>query len=132
LEAAGKAGDRNTIREILPDFYRRLSELAEAILVESEKGEVIVESEKGEGRSERGKLPASHSSLPAPHASSLLTILKTALEAKDMKEIDRILEELEGMGGADGEAIQAISDRVLLGEYQEALALVDKLLERGP
>jgi signal transduction histidine kinase/CheY-like chemotaxis protein len=119
LEAAGKAGDLQTIRQILPAFHEHLSGLIEGI------GKALEEkSEKVEARSQ-GERPAA-----TPH-STLLT-LKEALEARNMKEIDRLLEELEA--AADGktrEEIDAVSDKVLMGEYQEAAGDIDRLIDQG-
>jgi hypothetical protein len=48
-----------------------------------------------------------------------------------MKEIDRLLEEMEGLPleAQTRERINAVSDKVLMGEYQKALNEIDKLLE---
>jgi uncharacterized protein HemY len=55
--------------------------------------------------------------------------LRAALEAKNMKEIDRLLAELE-QEAADGktrERIAALSDKILMGEYKGALDELDRL-----
>ncbi|MDR2069270.1 MAG: hypothetical protein LBP71_05315 [Spirochaetaceae bacterium] len=55
--------------------------------------------------------------------SSLFTVhcslLKAALEAKDMKEIDRLLEAIEQLplDAETREGIDVVSDQVLMGEY---------------
>jgi signal transduction histidine kinase/CheY-like chemotaxis protein len=110
LEGAGKAGDMKTIRETLPDFHRHLAELIEGI------GKVLEE-----------KTLVS----PSPSLHIALSSLRTALEAKKMKEIDRLLEELEKAVADTGtrEGINAISDKVLLGEYGEAVETITALLD---
>jgi hypothetical protein len=51
------------------------------------------------------------------------------LEAKNMKETDRLLEELEGLplGKDDRDAINTVSDRILMGEYKAAAAEIARL-----
>jgi signal transduction histidine kinase/DNA-binding response OmpR family regulator/HPt (histidine-containing phosphotransfer) domain-containing protein len=119
LEAAGKAGDLAAIREILPGFCRRLAELIEEI------GKVLAEADETGGlKAESGAGSGAESGVP-----ELLSALRTALEAKNMKEIDRLLAELEA--AADGETtkpIADISERVLMGEYQKAIEISGILL----
>jgi signal transduction histidine kinase/HPt (histidine-containing phosphotransfer) domain-containing protein/ActR/RegA family two-component response regulator len=112
LEAAGKAGDMETIRRTLPGFHERLGSLAGEIqkVLEAER------EEKGEG------LPGKNKEKKGLTAAAL----RAALESKNMKEIDRLLAELE-KAAADTEtreAINAVSDKVLLGEYEAAIAAV--------
>jgi signal transduction histidine kinase/CheY-like chemotaxis protein/HPt (histidine-containing phosphotransfer) domain-containing protein len=116
LEAAGKAGDRAAITEKLPEFYKGLSELTAAI------GGAIRPD------------PADNNEENANYALFVdaCSLLKDALEAKNMKEIDRLLEEAE-KAAADAETregINTVSDKVLMGEYAEALETVTALLER--
>jgi CheY-like chemotaxis protein len=127
LEAAGKTGDAQTIRKTLPLFREHLTRLIEAIrktLSESEGLEV--KSEESGARSEKG------GSSGNPHSPldirSLLLTLKEALEIKNMKDIDRLLEEIEGLplDAETREQITALSDKVLMGEYQEAIVVIDK------
>jgi HPt (histidine-containing phosphotransfer) domain-containing protein len=116
LEAAGKAGDAGKIRETLPLFREHLAALIEA----------IGESE-GLGMRSEEERPA-----PTPH-SPLLT-LKQALQTKNMKEIDKLLEEIEQLplDAQTRETINTLSDQVLMGEYREALNEVDKILKGLP
>ncbi|MDR3174450.1 MAG: response regulator, partial [Treponema sp.] len=94
LEAAGKAGDTLTISEALPGFRERLKQLIEGIkkVLEKKGGEVEIKNGEQED-------------LTAP-----LSALRTALEAKNMKETDRLLAELEMAADAETrEAINAVS-----------------------
>jgi hypothetical protein len=61
--------------------------------------------------------------------SGPLSALKAALEARNMKEIDKLLEELERLplDAETREGINAVSDRVLMGEYAAAVEIVDSL-----
>jgi CheY-like chemotaxis protein/nitrogen-specific signal transduction histidine kinase len=126
LEQAGKVGDTEKITQALPGFRALLAELVEAIgkALEEECEQLAVSSgdlaaDGGEQREDAG----------AMLRSSLLA-LKAALEAKRMREIDRLLGELEGTA-ADSEtreAIDAIADMTLVGEYAEAVMAIDETL----
>jgi CheY-like chemotaxis protein len=113
LETAGKAGDTKTIGETLPGFHKGLTQLIEGI------GKALEGSEELGGRS-KGK-DVSLTALPA---------LRAALEAKNMKEIDRLLEKIEQLplGVETRERINTISDKVLMGEYQGAVEIINLLL----
>jgi signal transduction histidine kinase/CheY-like chemotaxis protein len=114
LEAAGKAGDRAAIREGLPGFRDRLLGLIEEI------GKALEKESRGEAP------PAAPSPLRIP-----LSALKEALEAKNMKEIDRLLEELEAAADRKmREGINTVSDKVLMGEYREAAGEIDRLIDQ--
>ncbi|MDR2434219.1 MAG: response regulator [Treponema sp.] len=115
LEEAGKAGDTAAITETLPQFRQHLTELIDGI------GKALEENRKTQEVIPQSSLSNLHSSLSA---------LKTALEAKNMKEIDKLLEEIEGLS-LDAETrkgINAVSDKVLMGEYAGALRGVNVLL----
>jgi HPt (histidine-containing phosphotransfer) domain-containing protein len=114
LEAAGKAGDTAAIAEGLPQFYKQLSELIEAIGGAMKNEQEIMNNEKNVDNS-----------LFTTNCASL----KSALETKDMKEIDRLLEELEKMplDGKTREAINTVSDKVLQGEYAGAVEAIHTL-----
>jgi CheY-like chemotaxis protein len=120
LEAAGKAGDVTAIRERLPKFHKHLVLLIEGI----EK----VLDEKTEDAAPRDGIAQPDPSLSSGLWTSL-SVLRSALEAKDMKEIDRILEETEKypLDAEIREQINAISDRVLMGEYQMAIETINSI-----
>jgi hypothetical protein len=69
---------------------------------------------------------------PQPRLTSLSTLhsslsnLKSALEAKNMKEIDRLLEEIEQLplDSETREQLNAVSDKVLMGEYKGAVEAI--------
>ncbi|MDR2742500.1 MAG: response regulator [Treponema sp.] len=119
LEAAGKgalagnATDIAAIKEELPQFYKDLAQLVEGI------GAVL---EEKRGPQEPSPYPALQSSLSA---------LKSALEAKNMKEIDKLFEEIEQLP-LDAEAreqIDAVSDKVLMGEYAAAAEAINIIID---
>ncbi|MDR1099048.1 MAG: response regulator, partial [Treponema sp.] len=115
LEAAGKAGDAAAIREGLPVFHKHLAELIEEI------GKALEEKREAKAR---GLAEGEQEALTAVSAA-----LQAALEAKDMKEIDRLLAELE-KAAADPETrewIDALSDKILMGEYRGAIDELERL-----
>jgi HPt (histidine-containing phosphotransfer) domain-containing protein len=126
LEAAGKAGDLETIRKALPGFCDGLTELVEGI------GKALAEADET-GDLKAGSGAGSGAVSGAENGvSELLAALRSALEAKNMKEIDRLLEGIEGLSLDAGtrEQINAVSDKVLMGEYEGALERVKALLGR--
>jgi hypothetical protein len=62
-------------------------------------------------------------------AISLVTELCTALETKNIKKTDAVLDELEKLrlDAATSTAITAISDQILLGEYDAAIMHIKEL-----
>jgi hypothetical protein len=55
--------------------------------------------------------------------------LRAALETKNIKEIDKLLEEIETTAEAETrEQIDAVSDKVLMGEYEGAIETITILL----
>jgi CheY-like chemotaxis protein/HPt (histidine-containing phosphotransfer) domain-containing protein len=132
MEAAGKgalagnATDTAAIREKLPGFYRRLSALIEAIAKEEElttKAQSNLRFAAQKEDTEKGRDNAAY--------GEHLALLKSALEAKDMKEIDRLLEEIEKMSldAETREGIDVVSDKVLMGEYAGALETANTLFD---
>jgi signal transduction histidine kinase/CheY-like chemotaxis protein/HPt (histidine-containing phosphotransfer) domain-containing protein len=114
LETAGKAGDMAAVREKLSRFHKHLTELVEGI------GKTLEEQNAGgdgDKQSGRGTAPDS------------FYALRTALEARNMKEIDRLLTELEGLSlnTKDRATINVLADKILMGEYQEAIDELDRL-----
>jgi HPt (histidine-containing phosphotransfer) domain-containing protein len=130
LEAAGKAGDMQTIGAILPLFREHLTQLIEAIgkNLERKSEELRVKSEElGVRSGEEGSsaIPCSSLDIHSP-----LLNLKESLATKNMKEIDRLFEEIERLplDAETREAINTISDKVLMGEYEETIEIVNALL----
>jgi CheY-like chemotaxis protein len=119
LEASGRAGDMEAIREGLPAFRKHLAELVEGI------GKALEDKreETGGGSQNKGG--------EAGAVIALAAALRAALEAKNMKETDRLLEGLEkaAMGAGTREWIVAVSDKVLMGEYQGAVEFIDEIIK---
>jgi signal transduction histidine kinase/HPt (histidine-containing phosphotransfer) domain-containing protein/ActR/RegA family two-component response regulator len=116
LEAAGKAGDMAAIREGLPQFRQGLTELIEGIgnVLEETRDEKSGEPQAGAGEA----------------AFKLLSALRAALEAKNMKETDKLIEAIEQLplDAEMREGINVISDKALMGEYAEAVEAINMLL----
>jgi signal transduction histidine kinase/CheY-like chemotaxis protein len=115
LETAGRSGDMRTIHEILPGFYVRLSDLIKAI------GQALEEKsreKREDGANGKGVL------------LSACRSLKDALESINTGEINRILGEIEQLplNADDRDAIRFISDQVLIGEYEDAVTAVDRII----
>jgi CheY-like chemotaxis protein len=129
LEAAGKsalagsAADMAAIAEGLPQFRDHLTQLIAGI------GKALEKTRETQQTPLPSPLSPLHSSLSTLHSS--LSPLKSALEAKDMKKIDKLLEEIEQLplGAETREAINAVSDKVLMGEYAEAINAINICLE---
>jgi signal transduction histidine kinase/CheY-like chemotaxis protein len=118
LEAAGREGDLGFIRESLAPFCESLAALIGHITG-------ALEDEKETGEPAAAEDPGAASAL-----RENLESLRHALEAKSMKEIDRLLETLETLAarGEVREAVNAVSDKVLMSEFAQALEAVDNLL----
>jgi signal transduction histidine kinase/CheY-like chemotaxis protein len=115
LEAAGKAGNLKVIGESLPGFCKDLAELVRGIgTALEENGDGLQAGGAGEDALADGLSP-----------------LRDALEAKNMKEIDRLLAELEGrsLNAKDRETLDALSDKVLMGEYRGAVEFIDETIK---
>jgi CheY-like chemotaxis protein len=116
LEAAGKAGDIKAIHESLSGFCEDLTELLQGIRAALEEA---LEEKKGGPANGAGKKAMAET----------LSALRVALETKNMKETDRLLADLE-QAAADAvttERIMDISDKVLVGEYEEAVKSINIL-----
>jgi signal transduction histidine kinase/CheY-like chemotaxis protein len=122
LEAAGKAGAINAITEKLPEFYKRLSELIGAI------GKELTAKAQSNQRFAANKEDMGKERDNSAYKETI-ALLKSALEAKNMKEIDKLLEEIEKMSLDEKtrETISAVSDKVLLGEYGKAVEIITAL-----
>jgi signal transduction histidine kinase/CheY-like chemotaxis protein len=117
LESAGKAGDTAALAEKLPGFYEHLSRIIDGI------GKALDEKEGARSGGNGAGSPA----------GTLLSFLKAALDTKNMKEIDRTLAELEKLplDAKDRNAVNEVSDKVLMGDYQEAVETVNSVLAPG-
>jgi signal transduction histidine kinase/CheY-like chemotaxis protein/ligand-binding sensor domain-containing protein len=115
LEAAGNAADIPAIQEGLPGFVTRLAALAEGIGAALEASPAAAEGNAAAGGA----------------SAALLRELAEALTDKKAAAIDRILEELyqKSLDGKTREALEAVSDDVLMAEYGSALKTVAALLE---
>jgi CheY-like chemotaxis protein/HPt (histidine-containing phosphotransfer) domain-containing protein len=118
LEAAGKAGDKDTIERRLSDFYEHLKETAEKI------GAALVETQNTESG------PGLNAADAAVYA--LFKELKANLEAKDMEAIDRVTGELAGKGldAETTETLDAVSDLLLVSKFKAAVEKIDELLNK--
>jgi HPt (histidine-containing phosphotransfer) domain-containing protein len=120
LEAAGKAEDFAVIQDKLPVFVEQLEELVKNIKQAMEKWSLAAQvSSKAESKS-----------IPI----SLLKDLSTALEYGNGNEISRILQELDDLSNQQTldsmskEAIEQISDEVMMAEYENARKIIEKLI----
>jgi CheY-like chemotaxis protein len=122
LEAAGKSGDTETIRKLLPGFYERLLELAKGI------GEAV----KGTVRNGDGGVQGEKNDAGIRDYSLILeqaALLRRALEAKNIKDIDTILLEIENQPQESdiADSFSTLSDKILMGEYQDAINDIDHI-----
>jgi signal transduction histidine kinase/CheY-like chemotaxis protein/ligand-binding sensor domain-containing protein len=119
LEAAGKAADIAAVQEGLPGFITRLTALAEATGAALEAAPAAVPV--------RDTAPGG-----APEPASLLPELAEALAAQDAAAVERVLEELsqKALDGKTREALESVSDDVLMTEYGKALKTVAALIQK--
>ena len=113
LEAAGKAGDLQTVKNNLPAFAQSLADLIGNIQKALEQKE------------EKNESPAASAELVSP-----LKELVNALKSTNTADIDRILEELEKnqLDSKTKEILEKISDETLLGEFETAIKITEELL----
>jgi signal transduction histidine kinase/CheY-like chemotaxis protein len=114
LEAAGKEPNTAFIKEHLPVFTRELEELVRNI-------EKTLEQKEPENKSD--------SSLPIAN-SPLFKELAEALKSQNAANIDSILEELnkKTQDSKTKTALEKISDNVLMTEFNNALKIIEELL----
>jgi HPt (histidine-containing phosphotransfer) domain-containing protein len=112
LEAAGKAGDLDTIRNEFSRYYGGLQKLTEDIL-----GALALAGGTADAE-------------PAAARSPLLADLRQALEKEDIAAIDRLFAELEKKPLDDKarEHLASVSDQVLVTEFKAAIKLLDEML----
>jgi CheY-like chemotaxis protein len=118
LEAAGKSGDAAFIRKNLHRFVEQLTELVRNI----EEALETKEPKKQEPLD-------SHSSFLIPN-SSLFEGLAEALKSQKISEIKRILNTLDQQAQDPKlkEILEQISDQVLMTEFDNALQIVERLI----
>jgi signal transduction histidine kinase/CheY-like chemotaxis protein len=119
LEAAGRSGDMETIRGLLPSFREQLSVLAGKIGEALEKGNGQGTDEGREGDAYQDKPALGEKSGP----------LREALESINMTEIERLIAEMEKLAGnpKTRRIIARLSHHVLLCDYDEAVKTLDEL-----
>jgi len=116
LESAGKSADIEYIRENLPAFTQRLTELVKNIQDAMEAG-----------KPEHQNIP--YSQLLAPY-SQLFNELADSLKSQKIPEIKRILNTLERQAQDSKlkEILGQISDQVLMTEFDNALKIIDEIM----
>ena len=119
LEGAGKAEDIELIKEKLPAFVEQLTKMAKDIKTAVNKYE------------ESGKKNASSAS-STTSISNYLHELEKAIDSQKAGEINRILKEIKDISGsldsASKEALEKISDEVMMVEYDNAKVILNKLM----
>ncbi|GHV39163.1 hypothetical protein AGMMS49546_10760 [Spirochaetia bacterium] len=120
LETAGKAGDLTLIGEELPGFAKHLAALAEEIQ------KVTTNHTDYTDREEKSTDQESVSSV----VNSLLSELADALETQKANVINRILKQIpqQALDPEIREALDAVSDLVLISEYESAAEKVKELI----
>jgi CheY-like chemotaxis protein len=120
LEAAGRSGDMEVIREQLPSFCERLSTLAGKI------GDALA----GSGEPDTDSGPATNSGDDAA-LWERTGPLREALESINTAGIERLIAEMETLAGnpKTRQIIARLSRQVLVGEYDEAIETLDGLFK---
>jgi CheY-like chemotaxis protein len=123
LEAAGRNGDMEFIREQLPFFCERLSVLAERI------GEMLTKSGEPDAADEK-----EGDSGDDPALWERADPLLEALESFNTAEIERLIAEMEKLAGNPKTrlAIAHLSRQVLVGEYDAAIETLGGLFKPLP
>jgi signal transduction histidine kinase/CheY-like chemotaxis protein len=123
LEAVGKAGDIDFIRESLPDFMEQLAALGKNI-----------QNTLEQGNPEDHDIPAPDSRHPkatlSPSDSPLFKELRNALKSQKISDIKRILNTLDQQTEDSRlkEILEQISDQVLMTEFDSAVEIVEELI----
>ena len=113
LETAGNASDLEFIQNNLSDFVERLSELLKNI------NYALAPSKDG-----------TNSEADISAYIPIFQDLITALESKNMLEIDRIIEELEQkpLDSKSKDIIEKISDNILMTEFNNAIKTINEVI----
>jgi HPt (histidine-containing phosphotransfer) domain-containing protein len=119
LEEAGKAGDLVVIQNGLSSFYKHLNEITERI------AQALGPAQGGGGVTPVGTGEAFEELLAS------FEKLRSALEKKDIENVDRLIAEIEGkpLDEKTREAVENISDQVLVTEFEAASATLNALVE---
>jgi CheY-like chemotaxis protein len=114
FEAAGRAGDRERITAELPSFAGNLEKLGADI------------------REALNTRPTAPDTPPLGEGLPLLRELGEALGARRLADIDRLLTALEGrLPGSEGrELLDALSDAVLMTEFERGAGLIRDFFEK--
>jgi signal transduction histidine kinase/FixJ family two-component response regulator/HPt (histidine-containing phosphotransfer) domain-containing protein len=125
LEAVGKAGDISFIRESLPGFVEQLVKLVKGINAALETGK-----NSGDITSIEPAGQAAQTAAGLAVLVPLLSDLRSATEARKTADIGRILEELnqKPLDVKIREALQKVSDDVLMNEFERALKNINEVL----
>jgi signal transduction histidine kinase/CheY-like chemotaxis protein len=121
LEAAGKASDMDFIHGELELFTDNLAKLANNI-------RAVIGADKGGNEESEEGLVVEKTDIAG--ITPLLQELLAALKVRNLAEIDRIMNEFD-MNKLDkktSQALEKISDDVLMTEFDEALKKIDKIL----
>ncbi|GHV39179.1 hypothetical protein AGMMS49546_10810 [Spirochaetia bacterium] len=127
---AGNAGDLALIGEALPGFAKSLAALAEEIKKATTTTDHTDREEKStDQESVRSTFPLIGGKVVNPLPHSLLGELADALEAQKANVINRILKQIpqQSLDLQTREALEQISDLVLMSEYEEAAEKVKEL-----
>ncbi|MDR1909612.1 MAG: response regulator [Spirochaetaceae bacterium] len=124
LEAAGRAGDHAVLRRDLPVFYERLSRTAAAIGEALHLAPEVAPAGAGTAGGAE-ELP--------PVLIPALTELRGALDQQDIGAINRIMDRLEAAAQDPWfrEILEALSDQILLADFDQAVETVEALLGSG-
>jgi CheY-like chemotaxis protein len=119
LEAAGKAEDLTVINKMLPVFMEQLAELIkkidENLIDKTATDSSIISNDE-----------VDYNSVILPK----LNKLKSAIELQNVGDIDNILDELnlQPLNSKIKEALEKISDDVLMTEFDDAIKTIEELI----
>jgi signal transduction histidine kinase/DNA-binding response OmpR family regulator len=119
LEAVGKAGNTTGIAEEISAFVKRLEGLVDNIGAALEADNAVANSRPP------------NETPPSLVLVSLLEELERALQSQKTQDIDKILEALmkEPVDAKTKEALEKISEAVLVTEFNDAIKVIHKLLK---
>jgi signal transduction histidine kinase/DNA-binding NarL/FixJ family response regulator/HPt (histidine-containing phosphotransfer) domain-containing protein len=119
LEAIGKAGDTDFIRDSLPDFIQQLAELEKNIRAALSVDKETVPAEINKAADISAYIP-------------IFRELAEALKSQNVSGIDRIIDELsqKPLDAETRENLEQISNEVLMAEYGKAGEILERLFTR--